>query len=94
MRRTIAEGRGDNSMDDDELQELVSWRIESDPAFWVGQYTPRSMVVVNVEDGIVTLSGIVRSPRERRLADILARSLGAIGVENRLRVANDIDWTH
>jgi hypothetical protein len=37
----------------------------------------------------VTLKGVVRSPVERRRADILARALGAAGVENLLRVTDD-----
>ena len=42
-----------------------------------------------VNDGHVTLKGVVRSPVERRRADILARALGAAGVENLLRVTDD-----
>ncbi len=33
----------------------------------------------------MTLSGVVRTPLDSRRADILARALGAAGVDNRLR---------
>ena len=35
----------------------------------------------------MTLTGNVRTALDRRRADLLARALGAAGVENRLRVA-------
>ena len=37
----------------------------------------------------MTLKGVVRSAVERRRADILARALGAAGVDNLLRVTDD-----
>jgi hypothetical protein len=37
----------------------------------------------------VTLKGQVRSALERRRADILARALGAAGVENVLRIIDE-----
>jgi osmotically-inducible protein OsmY len=42
-----------------------------------------------VNDQHVTLKGVVRSAVERRRADILARALGAAGVDNQLRIADD-----
>jgi osmotically-inducible protein OsmY len=73
--------------DDDELQQLITSRIEEDPAFWTGKRP--GAIVVEVDDGHVTLSGVVRTAMERRRADILARALGAAGVDNRLRVMEE-----
>ena len=76
-------------MDDEELQQLISERIEDDPVFWTGAGRRRTYVNVEVEDGHVMLSGVVRSSLDRRRADILARALGAASVDNRLSVAED-----
>ena len=76
-------------MDDEELQQLISERIEDDPVFWTGAGRRRTYVNVEVEDGHVMLSGVVRSSMDRRRADILARALGAASVDNRLSVAED-----
>jgi BON domain-containing protein len=76
-------------LEDDELQHLITERIDEDPAFWTGGARRRTSITVEVEDGYVTLSGVVRTAMERRRADILARALGAAGVDNRLRVAED-----
>ena len=46
-------------------------------------------MTVEVEDGHVMLSGVVRSALDRRRADILARALGAVSVDNRLGIAED-----
>ena len=80
----------DTWMDDQELQRLIVDRLDNDPAFWIGRRNPKTMIVVEVDDGYVTLSGIVKSPVERRRADIVARALGAIGVDNRLRLEGEI----
>jgi len=72
-------------LDDEELQQLISEKIEEDPAFWTGSGRRRPTIVVEVEDGFVTLSGVVRTALDARRADILARALGAAGVDNRLR---------
>jgi osmotically-inducible protein OsmY len=72
-------------LEDDELQQLISEKIDEDPAFWTGSGKRRPTIVVEVEDGFVTLSGVVRTALDSRRADILARALGAAGVDNRLR---------
>lgn len=95
MRRRSYGSETDPWLDDEELQQRIIDRIDSDPAFWAGTGTgkrkAKTMIAVEVEDGYVTLSGIVRSASERRRADILARALGARGVENRLHLDGDID---
>lgn len=74
-------------MDDDELQQLITDRIDEDAAFWAGGARRRTSITVEVDEGHVTLTGVVRTPSDRRRADILARALGAVSVDNRLQVA-------
>jgi hypothetical protein len=76
-------------LEDEELQQLITERIEEDPVFWTGSGRRRTYVTVEVEDGHVVLSGLVRSPLDRRRADILARALGAMSVDNRLGIAEE-----
>jgi len=77
-------------IDDDRLQRVIAERMENDPAFWLG-HARKTMIAVDVEDGYATLSGIVRSPADRRRADILARALGALGVDNRIQLEAELD---
>ncbi len=87
-----ARGTGRNRaepLEDEDLQQLITERIEEDPVFWTGSGRRRTYVTVEVEDGHVMLSGVVRSPLDRRRADILARALGAASVDNRLGVAEE-----
>jgi hypothetical protein len=77
-------------LEDDELQQLIAERIDEDPAFWTGTGRRRTIITVEVDDGHVILSGVVRSALERRRADILARALGAAGVDNRLRILDEV----
>jgi osmotically-inducible protein OsmY len=80
-------------IDDEELQQRIVERIDSDAAFWAGQSRrkAKTAISVDVDDGYVTLSGTVRSASEKRRADLLARALGARGVDNRLQVAPEPD---
>jgi osmotically-inducible protein OsmY len=75
-------------LDDDVLQQLISERFEEDPSFWTGTGKNRTVVSVEVDDGVVTLTGAVRTASDKRRADLLARALGASGVDNRLRLAD------
>jgi osmotically-inducible protein OsmY len=69
---------------DDELEQLIAESIGSHPAFW------GALIVIEVEHGYATLTGIVRSELDRRRAELLARAQGAHGVDNRLRLESDI----
>lgn len=77
-------------LDDDELQLLIAERLDEDPSFWGGTGRNRTVILVEVNDGQVTLSGNVRSATDRRRADLLARALGASTVDNRLRVNDEL----
>jgi osmotically-inducible protein OsmY len=78
----------DGLLEDEDLQHLIAERLDEDPAFWTGTGKNRLEIAVEVSDGHVTLKGIVRSPLDRRRADLLVRTLGASGVDNRLSVSD------
>jgi osmotically-inducible protein OsmY len=75
---------------DDELQHLILERIEEDGSFAVAAGRGRTIINVQVSDGEVTLTGVVRSAADRRRADLLARAMGAASVDNQLRLADDM----
>ena len=89
MRPRVTARNRPEPLEDEELQQLITDRIEEDPVFWTGSGRRRTYVTVEVEDGHVMLSGVVRSALDRRRADILARALGAVSVDNRLGIAED-----
>lgn len=76
-------------IDDDALETLITDKLDSDPAFWETRKTRKAPIMVEVDGGYATLNGVVKSPVERRKADILARALGAVGVDNRLRLESE-----
>ena len=88
MRSRVTTRNRQEPLEDEELQQLIMERIEEDPVFWTGSGRRRTYVTVEVEDGHVVLSGLVRSPLDRRRADILARALGAQSVDNRLGIVS------
>ena len=90
MRRRGHTSGPDEWLDDDALLRLIRDRIDNDAVFWMGQGNRRTMIVVEVDDGVVTLTGIVRSALERRRADLLARALGAVGVDNRVQLESEL----
>jgi osmotically-inducible protein OsmY len=85
MDQRSLERREKLPLDDEDLQELIEERLEADPVFHLGR-DRRVRVEVEVNDGEVTLHGVVRTALDRRKADIVARALGATTVDNRLRV--------
>ena len=74
---------------DDELQHLILERIEEDGSFAVAAGRGRTVINVQVTDGEVTLTGVVRTAADRRRADLLARAMGAASVDNQLRIAEE-----
>ena len=88
--RTQAIRRAKSGMlHDEELQQLITERMDEDPTFWSGSGKARTGVTVEVVDGEVILTGVVKTAADKRRADLLARSLGAAGVDNRLRVQEE-----
>jgi hypothetical protein len=43
-------------LDDEDLQHLISERLDEDASFWTGTGKNRTAILVEVDDGIVTLS--------------------------------------
>lgn len=80
----------DHWPDDQDLRRLIISYIQDDPTFWTGLAYAGAVIVVEVHDGIVTLNGFVRSASQRRKVDALVRTLGALGVDNRLRVDGEV----
>ena len=81
-------------IDDDTLETMIIDKLDSDPAFWENRKNRKTMITVEVDGGYAILNGIVKSQVERRKADILARALGALGVDNRLRLESEIQDAH
>lgn len=73
------------SASDDELRYRVSRAIYTNAAFWTYASMPRPPIHVIVEQGRVTLTGVVASDSERTLARSLATGLGEVSVTNELR---------
>ena len=93
MRAQAVRRAKSGMLDDEDLQQLILERFDEDPAFWTGTGKSRVGITVEVDDGHVKLNGVVRSALDRRRADILARALGAAGVDNRLRVSDEAPST-
>ena len=89
MRAEIIRRAKNGLLDDDELQLVITEQIEEDPSFWTGSGKNRTIINVEVNDGHATLRGVVRTTQDRRRADLLARALGASGVDNRLSVSDE-----
>jgi osmotically-inducible protein OsmY len=75
---------------DDQLRYRIARQIYGDPLFWnlAIQVDPPLHIVV--ENGHVTLTGIVNSEVERRAAEAIARStFGVFSVTSKLRLENN-----
>ena len=72
---------------DDHIRWAIASRIYNHPAFWNYAIQVNPPIHIVVEHGRVTLTGVVNSELERRLAEMLAREVfGAFSVENKLRL--------
>jgi hyperosmotically inducible protein len=77
------------SIGDDRLRETIASLIYRDPLFWDYSIQTNPPIHIIVENGRVTLTGVVRSLVEQRKAESIARSVfGVFSVENRLRVGS------
>lgn len=83
--RNRSRARYRSRADDAELEERITDSIETHPHFW------GALILVEVAQGVATLTGIVRHPVDRQRADLLARAHGARGVNNRLLLESDVD---
>ncbi len=73
------------SIPDDELRQRVARAIYGHSAFWRYAALPRPPIHIIVEDGRVTLTGVVDREADRTLARSLAAGQGGISVTNALR---------
>ena len=74
---------------DEELRYKISRAIYSNPSFWRYASMAHPPIHIIVENGRVTLSGIVNSNVERMLASSLATGFGEFSVTNALRTDYD-----
>ncbi len=71
---------------DDQLRYTIAREIYRDPMFWNYAIQVNPPIHIIVENGRVTLSGVVLSEVERRKAELVARStFGVFSVDNQLR---------
>jgi len=82
------------SMFDDELRVAIASQIYRDLLFWNYAIQVNPPIHVVVENGHVTLTGVVNSEVERRKAEIVARTtFGVFSVDNRLRLDSEMRST-
>jgi hyperosmotically inducible protein len=70
---------------DDELRYRISRAIYGNSAFWQYAAMANPPIHIVVENGRVTLSGVVQNNVERMLARSLATTFGAFSVKNELK---------
>lgn len=75
------------SADDDALRYRVSRAIYGNPSFWSYAAMPNPPIHILVENGHVTLTGVVSSHVERAMARSLARGQGERSLVSELRTA-------
>ena len=77
---------------DDELRFRIARAIYGNPAFWHYAAMANPPIHIVVENGHVTLTGVVNSNVERALARSLATGFGAFSVNNELKT--DAEMKH
>lgn len=70
---------------DDELRVRIARAIYGNSAFWNYAAMPNPPIHILVQNGRVTLTGVVQSNVERMLARSLATNFGAFSVKNDLK---------
>jgi hyperosmotically inducible protein len=75
---------------DDELRYRLARAIYGNPAFWHYAAMANPPIHIVVENGRVTLTGVVNSNVERMLARSLAMSFGAFSIKNDLKTDSEM----
>jgi hyperosmotically inducible protein len=75
---------------DDELRYRIARAIYGDSNFWNYAIMPNPPIHILVENGRVTLTGVVNSNVERVLARSLATQFGALSVTNDLKTDAEV----
>lgn len=70
---------------DDDLRQQIARAIYGNSNFWNYAVMPSPPIHIIVERSRVTLTGVVRSDVDRRLAQALATQFGALSVTNELK---------
>ena len=78
------------SIYDDELRSRVSRAIYGNPSFWTYAAMANPPIHIIVENGRVTLTGVVNSDVDRALARSLATGVGEFSVKNQLRTDAEV----
>jgi hyperosmotically inducible protein len=78
------------SIYDDELRSRVSRAIYGNPSFWTYAAMANPPIHIIVENGRVTLTGVVNSEVDRALARSLATGVGEFSVKNQLRTDAEV----
>lgn len=78
------------SIFDDELRSRIARAIYGNPNFWNYAAMANPPIHIVVENGHVTLTGVVASHVDRMLARSLAASLGALSVTNDLKTDAEV----
>lgn len=80
---------------DDQLRLTIASQIYRDPLFWNYAIQVNPPIHIVVENGRVTLSGVVNSEVERRKAESIARTtFGVFTVDNKLRLDRETRSRH
>ena len=75
---------------DEELRSRIARAIYGSPSFWRYAAMANPPIHIIVENGRVTLTGVVNSDVERMLARSLATGLGELSVTNELRTEGTV----
>jgi hyperosmotically inducible protein len=75
---------------DDELRSRVARAIYGNPSFWTYAAMANPPIHIIVENGRVTLTGVVNSEVDRALARSLATGVGELSVKNELRTDAEV----
>ena len=75
---------------DDDLRYRVARAIYGNPSFWNYAAMSNPPIHIIVENGRVTLTGVVDSNVDRMLARSLATGLGELSVTNELRIDSEV----
>ena len=78
------------SIYDDELRSRVSRAIYGNPSFWSYAAMANPPIHIIVQNGRVTLTGVVNSDVDRALARSLATGVGELSVKNELRTDAEV----
>ena len=79
---------------DDQLRVSIARQIYRDPMFWNYAIQVNPPIHIVVENGHVTLTGVVNSEVERRKAETVARTtFGVFSVDNQLRLDHEMRST-